>query len=82
MFTNHVVIKDIKGLKNKIESLIQVQSDILISPKSKEEYEECLKIVDKFRNKDYGYRGKIHHNIWTWYVPVGCNSVVRIIYQK
>lgn len=80
MFKNHVVIKDIKGLKNKIESLIQVQSDILVSPKNKEEYNECLKIVDKFKNNDS--RGRLHHHIWTWHIPVGSNSIVRIIYQE
>ena len=82
MFINNVVIKDVKGLRNKIKSLIQVQSDILISPKNKEEYEECLKIVNRFRNKEYGYRGTLHNHIWTWHVPVGYNSVVRIVYQE
>lgn len=79
MFKNHVVIKDIKGLKNKIESLIQVQSDILVSPKNKEEYNECLKIVDEFKNNEC--RGRLYHHIWTWHIPVS-NSIVRIIYQE
>ena len=78
MFKNHVVIKDIKGLKNKI--LIKVQSDILVSPKNREEYNECLKIVDEFKNNEC--KGRLHHHIWTWHIPVRSNSIVRIIYQE